>query len=156
MSTNLLRKHTRIHHPQPPNAVHPTLGIDNAVLRRRPHARRADGVVQREGLRVHEPQQLLVGDVVRVAAGVRPPVGGWVVVYGDGFEVFLEGRAVDDFDADAEADEEDVAVVAAFVAEVFRVDNGWTISYRPHMSNRPMVGNLRGSKTSRLFSVTVP
>lgn len=105
--------------------MNPTLGINNAILSGRPHTGRADGVVQREGLLVHETQQLLIADIVRVAAGVRPPVGGRVVVYGHGLEVFLEGGAVDDFYAHAQPDEEDVAVVAAFVAEVFGVDYCW-------------------------------
>lgn len=123
MPTNLFREDTSIHDTQALNTVHATVRVDDAVLRRRAHTCSTDGVVQREGLLVHVVLELLIGDLVDVAAGVRPPVRGLVVVGRDGFQELLEGRAACDLQADTQGREEDLTVISFFVTEVLGVDN---------------------------------
>lgn len=89
MPTNLLRENTSINHPKPIDAMHATLQVHHAVFIRRAHPRCANRVVQRKRLFLHEWNQLLIGDIVNVAARVRPPVIGRVVVVLNGLEKLL-------------------------------------------------------------------
>lgn len=123
MPTDLLREDTSIHDTQATDTVHAAVQVDHAVSRGRAHACSAHGMVQREGLLVHVVLELLVGDLVDVAAGVRPPVRGLVVVGGDGLQELLEGWAAHDLKADTQARHENLTVVVFFVAEVFGIDN---------------------------------
>lgn len=80
-------------------------------------------MIQGEGLFIHEPDELLVSDIVDVAAREGPPVRRRIVIHRNGLEEFLEGWTPDDLETNTNADQKHIAVVFTLVAQVFRVDD---------------------------------
>lgn len=74
MPTDLFREHTGIHNAKSINTMNLAFEVHNARSGRGSHARGTDGMVQSESLFVHELQELIVGDIVDIAARVGPPV----------------------------------------------------------------------------------
>lgn len=153
MSTDLFWEHACIHYTQTPDTMNPALRVDDTCRRRWAHTRRANWMIQSEGLLIHEPDELLVGDIVDVAARERPPVRSRIVIHWDGLEEFLEGWTPDDLETNTNADQKNIPVVFALVAQVLRVDDRysdvWSASIQIYYA-RAARRNLRASKTSLL------
>ena len=116
MSTDLFWKHTCIHHTETLDTMDSAFRVDNACRCQRAHTGRAHRVIQSEGLLIHESNELLISDVLDVAAREGPPVRTWIVIHRDGFKEFLEFWTLDDLKTDANADQKNSPVVVSVVA----------------------------------------
>lgn len=80
-------------------------------------------MIQCESLLIHEPDELLVSDIVDVAAREGPPVRSRIIIHWDGLEEFLESWTPDDLETNTNADQENISVVCTLVTQVLRVDD---------------------------------
>lgn len=93
MPAELFWENACIHNTEAFDTMHLALHINNTCGRRWAHARCADWMIKCKCLFLHEANQVLVRDVVDVAAGVRPPVRRRVIIHRDWLEELLEGWA---------------------------------------------------------------